>query len=319
MRRICAISIDLDPIPCYYRIHGLGTAPDELRALIMRRCVPRFAEILARHGIPATFFVVGEDIDLELLGTEARASRALLGELVAAGHELANHTYGHPYELSRLPADQMKAEIGRAHELIGEVAGGAVTGFRAPGYDVSAAVLDELAALGYKYDSSVFPAPAYYAAKAAIMGAMALLRRPSRAVLTSPRTLTAAADPYRPAPDAPWRSGQATLVELPIAVTPRARTPVIGTSLLLAPSWLRARLLRAMAGRRFFNLELHGIDLADAEEDGIPGELVDRQPDLRLPLRHKQRALEATLDRLRLDYAFETLDHVASRVQRDEL
>lgn len=319
MHRICAISIDLDPIPSYYRIHGLSAPPEELRALVMRRCVPRFAEILARHDIPATFFVVAEDLDVSARGAEARASRALLADLVAAGHELGNHSYSHPYNLARLSAERIAEELGRAHELVGEVAGGAPAGFRAPGYDVSAEIFDELGNLGYKYDSSVFPAPAYYAAKAAVLGAMTLLRRQSGAVLTNPRALAAPGDPYRPAPRAPWRTGQATLVELPVAVTPRLRVPAIGTSLLIAPEWLRGRLLRAMRGRPFFNLELHGIDLADAEEDGIPGELVDRQPDLQIPLSEKQRALEAILDRLRLDYRFETLDQVASRAQRDEI
>ena len=319
MRRTCAISIDLDPITCYYRIHGLGPAPDALRSLIMRRCVPRFADILARHEIEATFFVVAEDIDLDVHGADARASRALVADLVAAGHELGNHSYSHPYDLAKLSRERIADEIGHAHMLLSEVAGGAITGFRAPGYDVSAAILEELGALGYKYDSSIFPAPGYYALKAAAMCAMALMRRRSGAVLTDPKALVAPADPYRPMPSAPWRTGQSTLVELPVAVTPGARTPVIGTSLLIAPGWLRARLLRAVSGRPFFNFELHGIDLADAEEDGIPGELVDRQPDLRVPLVRKQRALEATIDRLRLDYSFQTLDQVASRVQRDAL
>ena len=75
-------------------------------------------------------------------------------------------------------------------------------------------------------------------------------------------------EPYRPDARAPWRRGQAPIVELPIGVTPLLRTPAIGTSLLLAPAWLRARLLRAMRRRPFFNLELHGIDLADADRDG---------------------------------------------------
>lgn len=319
MNRLCSISIDLDPIPCYYRIHGLGTPPHELRSLIMRRCVPRYAEILARHGIFATFFAVAEDIDTEILGGDARASRARVRELVGAGHEIGNHSYSHPYDLARLTAERIAGEIGRAHELLSDAAGKAITGFRAPGYDVSVGILEELGRRGYKYDSSIFPAPGYYALKAAAMGAMAALRRPSGAVLTDPKALAAPADPYRPSPAAPWRHGQSTLVELPVAVTPRSRTPVIGTSLLIAPNWLRARLLRAVRGRTFFNFELHGIDLADAEEDGIPGELVDRQPDLRVPLARKRRALDATLDRLRLDYTFETLDQVASRAQRDAL
>jgi hypothetical protein len=75
--------------------------------------------------------------------------------------------------------------------------------------------------------------------------------------------------------------------------------------------------LEQMRARPFFNLELHGIDLIDADSDGIPAELVARQPDLRAPLVAKQRAFEATLDRLAHDYEIVPLREVAKRVQRE--
>jgi hypothetical protein len=100
------------------------------------------------------------------------------------------------------------------------------------------------------------------------------------------------------------------------------RLPAIGNwapyvSLLTASTAVRARILESMRKRRFFNLELHGIDLIGAEEDGIPAELVAKQPDLRVPLLTKQRALEATLDRLAPEYRFATLRDVAAEVQRE--
>lgn len=318
MRRLCSISIDVDPIPCYYRIHGLGPSPVELRDLIMRRCVPRFAEVFARRGIAATFFLVGEDVDPAVIGAaDARAARHLVTSLVAAGHEIANHSYSHHYDLARLSPDVIADEITSAHRILSEVAGTPVRGFRAPGYDVSGPMIETLVRLDYAYDSSIFPAPGYYAAKAMVMGLMAMAGRETGAVLTNPRALRAPADPYRPSATAPWRRGQASLVELPIAVTPGLRVPAIGTSLLLAPAWLRARCLEAMKRRRFFNLELHGIDLADAEQDGIPGELVRRQPDLRAPLSRKLRALEATIDRLAADYEFVPLRSAAAWAHRE--
>jgi len=177
-------------------------------------------------------------------------------------------------------------------------------------------MLDEIARLGYLYDSSIFPAPGYYAAKVAVMAALRLVGRPSGAVLTNPLALIAPADPYRPSASAPWRRGQSPVVELPVAVTPGLRVPAIGTNLLLAPAPLRASWMEAMRARPFFNLELHGIDLIDADDDGIPSELVARQPDLRATLQTKQRALSATLDRLAAEYRFVTLREVAQVVQR---
>ena len=147
------------------------------------------------------------------------------------------------------------------------------------------------------------------------MAALAVLRRPSGAVMTDPRLLAAPSEPYRPAMTAPWRRGQAPLVELPIAVTPWTRIPAIGTSLLVAPARLRRHVVAAMEGRGFFNFELHGIDFADAEKDGIPGELVDHQPDLRVPVADKLARLGAILDGLRGHWELVTLGRVAADVQ----
>lgn len=308
--KLASISIDLDPIACYYRIHALGPHPTALAEVVLRRSVPRFLEIFARHGIRATFFVVAGDL-------VSQAARALVRDIVAAGHELGNHSYSHPYDLARLPAERVNDEIRRAHGEISNVSGMPVVGFRAPGYDLSARMVEVIASLGYLYDSSLFPAPAYYAAKAMVMAGLRLVGRKSGAVMTDPRGLLAPAEPYRPNPRHPWRRGQATLVELPIAVTPGLRLPAIGTNLLLAPTAIRAAWLESMRSRPFFNFELHGIDLIDADGDGIPSQLVARQPDLRATLPMKQRALEATLDRLALEYQFVTLREAAQIVHRE--
>jgi peptidoglycan/xylan/chitin deacetylase (PgdA/CDA1 family) len=310
---LCAVSVDVDPIPCYYRIHGLAAqAPRELRDLVTRRALPRFGDLFERRGIAATFFVVAEDIDAGALGPMARGARAHYAALVRAGHELGSHSYSHPYDLARWPYARAQVEIARAHDLVGELAG-RVRGFRAPGYDLSPAMVEELLRLGYLYDSSIFPAPGYYAAKAAVMAAMRATGRRSGAVLTNPRALLAPASPYRPAARAPWRRGDAALIELPVAVTPFLRAPAIGTSLILAPDWLRRRLVAAMGRRGFFNLELHGIDLIDAEEDGVPGQLVARQPDLRRPLAHKLAALESVLDQVQAGFEMARLVDLAER------
>jgi peptidoglycan-N-acetylglucosamine deacetylase len=317
----CAVSIDLDSIACYYRIHGLGTAPRELDHIIYERALPRAANLFASRGIHVTWFVVGRDVDGEAAlsdRTTRAAGAARLRALAAAGDELGNHSYTHPYELARLSAADVDREIAECDRVLRAITGSAPRGFRAPGYDVSPAMLDALARRGYRYDSSIFPAPGYYAAKAVVMAALALVRRPSGAVMINPRTLAAPPDPYRPAMTAPWRRGQAPIVELPIAVTPWLRVPAIGGTLVVAPEAVRDRLLAAMARRAFFNFELHGIDFCDAEQDGIPGELVTRQADLRIPIAEKLSRLGTILDTLERDWTFETLAEVAANVQRTE-
>jgi len=314
----CAVSIDLDGFGCYYRIHGLGKPPAELEHSILERALPRAAALFARHGIHVTWFVVGRDIDKDVGGDGARrsANGARLGGLAAAGDELGNHSYSHPYELARLTPGEIDREIAACDRVLRGLVP-AVRGFRAPGYDVSPVMLDVLARLGYRYDSSVFPSPGYYAAKAAVMAMLAALRKPSGAVMTNPRLLAAPADPYRPSMTAPWKRGQAPLVELPIATTPWLRVHAIGTSLLIAPRWLRDRLVDAMAKREFWNLELHGIDFSDAEQDGIPGELVDRQPDLRIPVHDKLDRLDQLLNQVTARWDVQTLGEIATATQRD--
>ena len=86
MEPLVSVSVDLDPIPCYYRIHALGDPPDELRDVVLTRALPRLAALFARHGIHvagsvATFYlwvaVPGGRPSLEwALDLLERASRA---------------------------------------------------------------------------------------------------------------------------------------------------------------------------------------------------------------------------------------------------
>src|SRR5690606_30365678 len=147
------------------------------------------------------------------------------------GHEIASHSHGHLYDLTRRPRGRLEEEVDRATELLGEATGAAPVGFRSPGYTTSEELLEILSSRGYLYDSSVFPCPAYYAAKAAAMLAIRLRGRTSRSVLDHPRVLLAPADPYRVG--ARYHRRGEGLLELPVAVTRRLRLPFIGTFVVL--------------------------------------------------------------------------------------
>lgn len=307
-RQLCALSVDVDPLTAYYTIHGLGAPPKQVHQTILRKALPRFEQLFAELDVPATFFVVGRDLE------QSDEAQTVLQRLCQAGHELANHTYSHPYELCRLSRDAVAEEVERGHAAIVQTLGDscAPVGFRSPGYFVNGTVLQVLIEQGYRYDSSMFPSPPYYLAKAAVMLGLAVRGRRSGAVLADPRGLTAPPDPYRPDPSKPWRRGTAPLIELPVAVLPHTRLPAIGTALAVSPPAMRHRLLDAMRGRPLFNLELHGIDLADAVEDRIPTELAGRQPDLRVPVEEKLAILKGCIDNLKRDFEFVTLREAAS-------
>jgi len=151
------------------------------------------------------------------------------------------------------------------------------------------------------------------------MGGMALRGRRSGAVVTDPRGLFAPADPYRIDARRPWRRGTSALVELPVAMLPYSRIPVIGTLLAAGPTWLRDHALAGIRGRAVFNLELHGIDLADAVLDSIPTEIAGRQPDLRIPLSDKERIFLAAIEALKQEYRFVTLAEAAERLAKGGL
>lgn len=312
--RLASLSIDLDPLRCYYQIHGLPGAeglPPTLAEVIVRRALPRFLEVCERCGVRSTLFVVGSDV-----GKDASAeTRALFTQAASVGHELGNHSYSHPYDLARWPRHAIEREVGDCHEALRALTGRPPRGFRAPGYELSANLLDVLDAFGYAYDSSVWPCPPYYAAKLLVLAKMALFRQHSASIVGAPQALLAPTQPYRPRLERPWQRGQAGVVELPIAVTRTARLPAIGTFLLMNDS-LRWLLFRGVSGMPFVNLELHGVDLIDADEDGIPAELVNKQPELRVPVRDKIRRLEKILIELRNGALVLPLCQVAEELQR---
>ena len=291
---LVSVSVDLDAVECYHRIHALGDAPSgEARFAILRRALPRLGELFARHGISATLFVVGKNVEEDAEGAR------IVADLAKAGHEIASHSHSHPYDLVRLSREKIAAELDRAHEAIARVCGRPPVGFRAPGYEISAELIELLCERGYRYDSSAFPAIPYYLAKAIVMAAIRVTGRKSGSILGSAKVLGAPRTPYRPAAGAPYRRGDLPIIELPVTVTPMLSLHVIGTTLVISPEWLRHRLVASALATKHFNLELHGIDLADAGSDGISPLLVGRQPDLRVSLDRKRAALDRTLTEAR--------------------
>lgn len=299
MEKLAAISVDLDEIDCYAAIHGIDAA--ELPSLVYSVALDRFASWFNDLGVVGTLFTIGRDLES---ANNARRIR----QLHATGHEIGNHSYDHAYDLTRKSSQDLREDIGAGAAIIERVTGVAPVGFRAPGYTINDHVFEVLAALGVRYDSSVFPCPAYYAAKSVAIGAIRLRGRRSHSVLDDPRVLLAPADPYRVG--RPYYTRGTGLMELPIGVTPGLRLPYIGTS-VIAPGESGARWLSAqMSSRPFVNLELHGIDLLDAS-DGL-GALAQHQPDLRITVDNKRRALAVAVMTLRQQgFRFVTLAEAA--------
>ena len=106
--------------------------------------------LLADSGSKATFFT---------LGWIAERYPQLVARIVAEGHELASHGYGH-----HRATDQHRAEfstdICRAKRLLEDISGVEVKGYRAPSFSVGESnpwAFDCIAEAGYRYSSSVYP------------------------------------------------------------------------------------------------------------------------------------------------------------------
>jgi polysaccharide deacetylase family protein (PEP-CTERM system associated) len=112
--------------------------------------IERILALLERGGVQATFFT---------LGWIAERYPAMVRRIVAGGHELASHGYGH-----LRAADQDLAEftddIVRSKALLEDIGGVPVLGYRAPSFSIGTAnlwALDALLAAGYRYSSSIYP------------------------------------------------------------------------------------------------------------------------------------------------------------------
>ncbi len=307
-RALASISVDLDSLHHYCRIHGLDEAllDERARRLVYEVAVPRFLALFAELGCAGTFFAIGEDLEDE-------AARKALAAARAAGVEVGNHSFSHDYALSRRTPEQMEEELARGEDAIAEATGTRPVGFRAPGYTLSAPLYAALCRRGYLYDSSTFPAAPYYAAKALVMGALAAVGRPSKAVLDSPRVLAAPVRPYFPSVTAPYRRGDGAVLELPITCAPVTRLPFIGTFAVMAPRAAVRAAYFTLQGEPLFNFELHAVDVLSVE-DGIPPELAARQRDLRIPAAAKQARLREVFSWLARDFELVTLADAARRL-----
>ena len=110
----------------------------------------RYLEILARHDVRATFFV---------LTKVAARFPDLIRTVHAAGHEIASHGHGHEL-LTDIDPRQFEADVKTSIEILRDIVGVRPIGYRAPAFSIVESTRwagPILADLGFRYDSSIFP------------------------------------------------------------------------------------------------------------------------------------------------------------------
>jgi hypothetical protein len=147
-RRIAGISLDLDDLWTYLRIHG--DSRWVARPSYLQSVVPLALDALDQAGVKLTFFVVGSDAAIP-------ANAPLLQRIVDQGHEIGNHSFEHEPWLHRLTPMELEAEVVRTQDTIAQVTGTKPVGFRGPGYSWCPRLFEILVEQGYLYDASTLP------------------------------------------------------------------------------------------------------------------------------------------------------------------
>ena len=116
----------------------------------IERNVQRILAMLAERQTKATFFT---------LGWIAERYPSLVRDIVAGGHELASHGYGHE-RASDLDEAAFRNDVDRAKKVLEDIGGVVVKGYRAPSFSIGKGnlwALQTLLQTGHRYSSSIYP------------------------------------------------------------------------------------------------------------------------------------------------------------------
>jgi cellulose synthase/poly-beta-1,6-N-acetylglucosamine synthase-like glycosyltransferase/peptidoglycan/xylan/chitin deacetylase (PgdA/CDA1 family)/spore germination protein YaaH len=83
---------------------------------------PRILDVLKREGVPASFFIIGEN---------GQANPELVRRIVREGHDIGNHTFTHP-NLGEIPTRVTALELNATQRLIESLTGRSTMLFRPP-------------------------------------------------------------------------------------------------------------------------------------------------------------------------------------------
>jgi len=110
----------------------------------------RILSLLEKHQVKGTFFI---------LGWTAEKFPQLVKKISSKGHEIACHSYYHRLVYNLTP-EEFRQDTRKAKDVLEQITGRPVLGYRAPSYSItknSLWALHILRELGFYYSSSVFP------------------------------------------------------------------------------------------------------------------------------------------------------------------
>lgn len=144
-RHIACLTFDFDAMSGFIARGMTSPTPVSRGEFGANVGTPRILELLARHRIPATWFIPGHTLE---------TYADVCGRVAEQGHEIGHHGWQHvsPALLTR---EQEEAELVRANERIRALTGAGARGYRSPSWDLSAHSVELLVKHGFVYDSSM--------------------------------------------------------------------------------------------------------------------------------------------------------------------
>ena len=151
MNLINALTIDLED---YFQVEAFASRINyndwDNYPCHIEKNTKKILDILDFYQIKATFFC---------LGWIAKRYPLLIKTIAQKGHEIASHGYAHKPIYKQSPKE-FREDIKRTKNILEDIIGKPVFGYRAPTYSITQKTLwalEILAEEGYKYDSSIFP------------------------------------------------------------------------------------------------------------------------------------------------------------------
>ncbi len=148
-----AMTVDVED---YFQVEAffphINRADWDSRECRVEANVDRILELFARKETTATFFT---------LGWVAKRYPQLVRRIVDNGHELASHGLAH-FRADRQSRTEFSDDVRRAKELLEDIGGKAVHGYRATSFSITRGnlwALNVLEEAGYRYSSSTHPIP----------------------------------------------------------------------------------------------------------------------------------------------------------------
>jgi peptidoglycan/xylan/chitin deacetylase (PgdA/CDA1 family) len=222
--------------------------------------IPYVLDLLKRHDLRITFFIVGKDATLD-------RNKEALSLLTKNGHSVGNHSYNHEPWLHLYSKREIEWEIRETESAIEAVSGQVPRGFRGPGFSWSYTLLKVLIERAYLFDAATLPtwigplARFYYFRTAKL----SRIERDKRDLLFG--RVSDAVLRLRPYF---WKiSGNEPLLEIPVTTIPVVRTPFHLSYLLylyraspaLMGAYLKSAILLCKATGTQPSFLLHPLDV----------------------------------------------------------